>query len=366
MRKRYLIVALALALAPALPASAQFSVNIGGAGFNIGINMPVYPTLVRIPGYPVYYDPNVNSNYFFYDGLYWVFSGDNWYASTWYNGPWDLVPPEAVPQFVLLIPVRYYRAPPIYFRSWYRDAPPRWGEHWGRSWEQRRVGWDHWDRHSAPAAAPLPVYQRQYSGSHYPRAVEQQQVIQSQNYRYQPRDAVAQQHFRQHAGGGQPQGPARVQTVPTMQQGQSPQNQPRARTDQQQRQVQQQQQQVTQSQQTHQARPVQQPTANAGPPQARGSENRGAPHETRAAPQGPAPQAQNRPAQHEARPAPPGPAPQAQNRPAPHEARPAPQGPAPQARAENPAGQGRGAENHGAEHEGKGAKEGRVKEDKKD
>ena len=172
---RYLVIALAIFLASALPARAQFSIDFSAPGVSIGVNMPVYPQLVRIPGYPVYYDPQVNANYFFYDGLYWVFWGDNWYTSEWYNGPWQLVAPEYVPQFVLLIPVRYYRSPPIYFRSWYRDGPPRWGEHWGRSWEQRRVGWDRWDRRSVPAAAPLPVYQRQYSGSRYPRIAEQQQ-----------------------------------------------------------------------------------------------------------------------------------------------------------------------------------------------
>ena len=82
---RHLIIALAILLCSALPARAQFSIEFGAPGVNIGINMPVYPTLVRIPGYPVYYDPHVNSNYFFYDGLYWVYSGDNWYASEWYK-----------------------------------------------------------------------------------------------------------------------------------------------------------------------------------------------------------------------------------------------------------------------------------------
>jgi len=83
---RYLIFALAILLGPVLSARAQLSVDFGIPGVNIGINMPVYPQLVLIPGYPVYYDPQVNSNYFFYDGMYWIYQGDNWYASTWYNG----------------------------------------------------------------------------------------------------------------------------------------------------------------------------------------------------------------------------------------------------------------------------------------
>ena len=112
-------------------AAAQVSVGIGLPGVSIGINLPVYPQLVLVPGYPVYYAPQVNSNYFFYDGMYWVYQRDNWYASSWYNGPWELVAPEAVPLFVLRVPVRYYRRPPAYFRGWRADAPPRWGEHWG-------------------------------------------------------------------------------------------------------------------------------------------------------------------------------------------------------------------------------------------
>ena len=72
-------------------AAAQMSVGIGFPGVSIGINLPVYPELVPVPGYPVYYAPQVNSNYFFYDGMYWVYQGDNWYASSWYNGPWALV-----------------------------------------------------------------------------------------------------------------------------------------------------------------------------------------------------------------------------------------------------------------------------------
>ncbi len=76
------------------------------------------------------------------------------------------------------------------------DAPPRWGEHWGNDWAQQRRGWDQWNRKSAPAPAPLPSYQRQYSGDRYPHQVEQQQALRNQNYRYQPRDAVVQQHYQ--------------------------------------------------------------------------------------------------------------------------------------------------------------------------
>jgi len=205
MKKSYLMIAISMALvqgcytAPPYPPSSHVSVGIGYPGVNIGINFSTYPDFVRIPGYPVYYAPQVNSNYFFYDGLYWVFQADNWYASSWYNGPWDRVGYYDVPAYVLRVPVRYYRQPPAYFRDWHADAPPRWGDHWGRDWEQRRSGWDRWDRNSAPAPAPLPTYQRNYPGDRYPRAVEQQHTIRSENYRYQPREPVTQQYFKPRA-----------------------------------------------------------------------------------------------------------------------------------------------------------------------
>ena len=158
--------------------------------------MPAYPRLVPVPGYPVYYDPRVNSNYFFYDGLYWVFQGEDWFVSGWYNGPWDLVARYDVPLYLLRIPVRYYLKPPPYFRGWHADAPPRWGDHWGHDWEQRRSGWDKWSRNSAPHAAPLPSYQRRFTGDSYPREPEVQQIIRSKKYRYQPREHASQQHDR--------------------------------------------------------------------------------------------------------------------------------------------------------------------------
>jgi hypothetical protein len=183
--------------AVATPASAQLSFGYSAPGVSIGINLPVYPALQPIPGYPVYYAPGVGANYFFYDGLYWVFDGDNWYESPWYNGPWSLVDPYAVPVFLLRVPVRYYAHPPGYFRAWAYDAAPRWGDHWGHSWASRRAGWDRWNRNAVPRAAPLPTYQRAYTGSRYPQNVAEQATIASRSYTYQPRDAVVRQRFQE-------------------------------------------------------------------------------------------------------------------------------------------------------------------------
>jgi hypothetical protein len=184
-----------MTLCIAAPAIAQVSVGINVPGVSIGINVPVYPQLVRVPGYPVYYAPQVNSNYFFYDGMYWVYQRDNWYASSWYNGPWGLVGHEAVPAYILRVPVRYYRQPPTYFRGWSATAAPRWDEHWGSSWTQQRQGWNQGDRKSYPAPAPLPTYQKNYSGQRYPQ-MEQQPTLHNKNYDYQPHDPVVRQHYQ--------------------------------------------------------------------------------------------------------------------------------------------------------------------------
>ena len=189
---RRTLIALCMSLlcaATAAPTHAAVSVSIG-------INVPVYPQMVVVPGYPVYYAPTLGANFFFYDGMYWVLQGDNWYMSSWYNGPWAIVEPAYVPYYVLRVPVRYYRAPPPYFRGWQPSAPPRWGNHWGPQWEQQHRDWNRWNRRAVPGPAPLPTYQRRYSGERYPSAV-QQTNLQTRNYHYQPRTEVARQHVQQ-------------------------------------------------------------------------------------------------------------------------------------------------------------------------
>ena len=203
---RKLLVALLLLLGPIAPALAQVSVAIGIPGISIGINVPVYPRLVAVPGYPVYYAPGLRANYFFYDGLYWVFSDGDWYLSSWYAGPWQRAEPDAVPGVILRVPVRYYRYPPPYFRGWAPGAPPRWGEQWGHAWDERHRGWDRPGRRVVAAPAPLPRYQRAYAGPRYP-SPERQRALATEHYRYRPRDPVVRQHFEGSSGRGTPMAP---------------------------------------------------------------------------------------------------------------------------------------------------------------
>jgi hypothetical protein len=92
--------------------SVRWAAQGGLPNMSIGINLPLYPQFEQVQGYPVYYAPQMASNYFFYDGMYWVYQSDNWYASSWYNGPWAMVSPMHVPVCLLRVPVRYYRYPP--------------------------------------------------------------------------------------------------------------------------------------------------------------------------------------------------------------------------------------------------------------
>jgi hypothetical protein len=194
MRNRLIGIVLALLALGPLTAAAQVSVHIGIPDVRIDYRVATYPYLVRVPGYPVYYAPRLAANYFFYDGMYWVYRRGNWYASYWYDGPWAVVEPISVPVALLRVPVRYYRDPPQRFTAWRYDIAPRWVEVWGPSWEQQRYGWE---TYALPAIAPLPLYQRQYVGSRYPTALSQQTMLQSRYYRYQPRDTVAQTFYRQ-------------------------------------------------------------------------------------------------------------------------------------------------------------------------
>jgi hypothetical protein len=143
------------------PAIGQVSIGIGFPSVSTGINVPLYPDLVPVPGHPAYYAARLNSNYFFFDGMYWVYQSNDWYDSPRHNGPWGLVTTEDVPAYVLLAPVGYYLQSPGFFVGRQPEALPRWGENWGSEWQHRRAGWELWDRASAPAFPPLAAYQRQ-------------------------------------------------------------------------------------------------------------------------------------------------------------------------------------------------------------
>ncbi len=186
MKAKMVLCAILLAAGVHRPANADVQIGVGVAlpGLQVGINVPAYPQLLPVPGFPVYYAPYLDLNLFFYDGYYWVFTDGSWYYSTWYDGPWMLAAPDYVPYFLLRVPVSYYRRPPPFFRGWDPHVAPRWGEHFGYPWRERHRDWDRWNRGAMPPRAPLPAYQRNFRGPRYPSAPEQRR-LQERYYHFQ-------------------------------------------------------------------------------------------------------------------------------------------------------------------------------------
>ncbi|HEY1371587.1 MAG TPA: hypothetical protein VGH50_03895 [Candidatus Binatia bacterium] len=186
---KHIVLALSLVLGatvvPGTTTTAQAQV------VRIGVDIAAFPQMVAVPGYPVYYAPNVRANYFFYDGLFWVFNVDDgyWYSSSWYNGPWVVVEPDFVPQPILVVPYRYYHVRPAYWGGWAYDRPPRWDVYWGPRWVDHHRDWNHWDRNRRWTAAPLPVFQRDFPRNRYP-SPDRQVTIYKERYNYKPRDVV--------------------------------------------------------------------------------------------------------------------------------------------------------------------------------
>ena len=183
---------LVLVIAAIFPAAAQ-------EYYDIGVDLPQYPEMQPVEDSPVYYAPGVDSNYFYYDGQYWDYSNDAWYTSAWYNGPWAYVEPIYVPTYVLWVPIRFYRRPPVFFRRWNPNAPPRWADRWGRNWQVRHNEIFGGQHARQPVRAPLPDYQRQFNRANYPRP-QQQAAIHAQHYSYRPWEGGARR--QEHAGSG--------------------------------------------------------------------------------------------------------------------------------------------------------------------
>ena len=133
-----LIVGTILAIVMATPVYAQVHVDIG-------IHFPAPPPLIVVSETPqVRYVPPAPAmpadpaNLFFYNGQYWAFVNGGWYVGSGYNGPWIVVAPQFVPRPILLVPTRYYHAPPGPWRQWEARQPPRWHEEYGREWADKR------------------------------------------------------------------------------------------------------------------------------------------------------------------------------------------------------------------------------------
>jgi hypothetical protein len=123
--RRMMTVAALLALSlSARAADVHVGINIGVPPPPPPIVVETPPPLVVVPRTPVYYAPDVPYNFFYYEGLYYVFHDGYWFSATTSRGPWAYV--RHVPRPVLAVPVRYYKVPPGHAK---RHGPPPWAGH---------------------------------------------------------------------------------------------------------------------------------------------------------------------------------------------------------------------------------------------
>lgn len=155
--KRYMIGLSILLLTPAssvfasnVAFNAGVSVGLPGASVNFGVGAPAYPyqpapiveppMFVQPPELGFYTAVGVPYDLFFLNNLFYLFSGNAWYSSPYYNGPWSSVYAYDVPYLLNRHPfhrIRYYRD---YYYGHYKRYG-RWdGYHHFRP-ERRHAGW---------------------------------------------------------------------------------------------------------------------------------------------------------------------------------------------------------------------------------
>lgn len=88
------------------------------------------PSLVLVPGTPVYYAPDVSATMFLYKGRYYTVANGVWLRAPAYNGPWAMIQIGQVPPPILSVPVEYYKIPPGHLK---KHGPPPWAGTWAAS-----------------------------------------------------------------------------------------------------------------------------------------------------------------------------------------------------------------------------------------
>jgi hypothetical protein len=123
--KKLILGAMLLALASAMPLSANAGVSV-----SIGISLPppivvaAPPEVILLPSTGVYVAPDLAIDLFFFDGWWWRPWEGHWYRSRNYRSGWA-----------------YYDGAP----SFYERVPPRWREDYrahrwhGREWDYHRI-----------------------------------------------------------------------------------------------------------------------------------------------------------------------------------------------------------------------------------
>jgi hypothetical protein len=84
---------------------------------SVSLQLSNRPRLRLIPGFSVYYGPDLPNGYYFFGSHYWVFEHDAWHRARFYNGPWIRMPDHRVPD-------RLWRLPPPYRPPQHRPRKP--------------------------------------------------------------------------------------------------------------------------------------------------------------------------------------------------------------------------------------------------
>jgi len=124
---------------------AGVDVNVGGTGVyvNIGTNLPAVrfaapPDVVVIPGTYVYMVPDIDVDVLFYQGYWWRPFEGRWYRSQDYDGQWNYVEPERIPNGLRTLPQDYrHRLAHEDARIHHGDVKRNWNQ-----WEKEK----YWDR----------------------------------------------------------------------------------------------------------------------------------------------------------------------------------------------------------------------------
>jgi len=211
------------------------------AGVNISINFPLPPPivfaappeLIVIPETYVYVAPDIDVDFFFWNGWWWRPWEGRWYRSYYYDRGWAYY--DNVPSFYFDVDFGwrgYYREHNWYGHPWnyerihYSQLHQNW-----RTWNNTR----HWERHGTwgvQGYQPRPQQQRQELRNQ--RQQQYQQRPEVQQHQQQRQQQPKQQHQVQ-----QPKQQHQVQQPKQQHQVQQPKQQPQVQQPKQQPQVQQ-------------------------------------------------------------------------------------------------------------------------------
>lgn len=123
------------------PAAGRAEVNVS-VGVKVGVPPPLVipspPAVYLIPGTYVYFAPDVEVDFFFYQGYWYRPHGGYWYRARHYGGPWVHIVTAKVPRVLISLPPGFRHVPAGHQRIPHGQLKKHW-----KVWERDR----YWDSH---------------------------------------------------------------------------------------------------------------------------------------------------------------------------------------------------------------------------